>query len=209
MRFRLATSEAQSAFGDDRVFIEKFIEQPRHIEIQVLGDKHGNVIHLNERECSIQRRHQKVIEEAPSPFLDAATRQRNGHAGGGAGAQACGYDSAGTVEFIVDQRRNYLLPGDEHPAAGRALGHRVHPRRRSGRVDDPHRRRRGTDPAAGGRDPAAAGRWNRGFTPRIRTASSCRPPAVSSATANRWRATRSVSTAASTKAARSACSTTR
>ena len=106
--FRLATSEARSAFGDDRVFIEKFIEQPRHIEIQVLGDKHGNVIHLDERECSIQRRHQKVIEEAPSPFLDGATRREMGMRAV-ALANACGYDFAGTCEFIVDQRRNFYF----------------------------------------------------------------------------------------------------
>jgi len=106
--FRMATSEARSAFGDDRVFIEKFIVQPRHIEIQVLGDKHGNVIHLDERECSIQRRHQKVIEEAPSPFIDSATRREMGMRAVGL-AKACGYDSAGTVEFIVDQRRNFFF----------------------------------------------------------------------------------------------------
>ena len=106
--FRLATSEARSAFGDDRVFIEKFIVQPRHIEIQVLGDKHGNVVHLNERECSIQRRHQKVIEEAPSPFLDSATRQEMGSRAVEL-ARRCGYDSAGTCEFIVDQRRNFYF----------------------------------------------------------------------------------------------------
>ncbi len=106
--FRMATSEAKSAFGDDRVFIEKFIEDPRHIEIQILADKHGNVFHLNERECSIQRRHQKVIEEAPSPFLDAATRRDMG-ARAAALAKSAGYDSAGTVEFISDQRRNYYF----------------------------------------------------------------------------------------------------
>ena len=106
--YRLATSEAMSAFGDDRVFIEKFIEQPRHIEIQVLGDKHGNVIHLDERECSIQRRHQKVIEEAPSPFLDRRTRREMGMSAVTL-AKACGYDSAGTCEFIVDQRRNFFF----------------------------------------------------------------------------------------------------
>ena len=106
--FRLATSEARSAFGDDRVFIEKFIEQPRHIEIQVLGDVFGNIIHLDERECSIQRRHQKVIEEAPSPFLDNATRREMGMRAV-ALAKACGYDSAGTCEFIVDQRRNFFF----------------------------------------------------------------------------------------------------
>jgi propionyl-CoA carboxylase alpha chain len=106
--FRSATNEARTAFGDERVFVEKFIEQPRHIEIQVLGDKHGNVIHLGERECSIQRRHQKVIEEAPSPFLDAKTRAAMG-AQAVALAKAVNYDSAGTVEFIVDTKRNFYF----------------------------------------------------------------------------------------------------
>ncbi len=106
--FRSATSEARSSFGDERVFIEKFIEQPRHIEIQVLGDAHGNVIHLGERECSIQRRHQKVIEEAPSPFLDARTRAAMG-AQAVALAKAVDYRSAGTVEFIVDAKRNFYF----------------------------------------------------------------------------------------------------
>ncbi|HEX2117435.1 MAG TPA: biotin/lipoyl-containing protein, partial [Alphaproteobacteria bacterium] len=106
--FRSARSEAKSAFGDDRVFIEKFIEEPRHIEIQVLGDKHGNVIYLGERECSIQRRHQKVIEEAPSPFLDAKTRAAMG-AQAVALAKAVEYTSAGTVEFIVDSKRNFYF----------------------------------------------------------------------------------------------------
>jgi propionyl-CoA carboxylase alpha chain len=106
--FRSARNEAKSAFGDDRVFIEKFIEQPRHIEIQVLGDQHGNVIYLGERECSIQRRHQKVIEEAPSPFLDAKTRAAMGQQAV-ALAKAVDYASAGTVEFIVDTKRNFYF----------------------------------------------------------------------------------------------------
>ncbi|HVJ55455.1 MAG TPA: acetyl/propionyl/methylcrotonyl-CoA carboxylase subunit alpha [Aliidongia sp.] len=106
--FRSATSEARSSFGDDRVFIEKYIVEPRHIEIQVLGDSHGNVIFLGERECSIQRRHQKVIEEAPSPFLDEATRQAMG-AQAVALAKAVEYRSAGTVEFIVDRDRNFYF----------------------------------------------------------------------------------------------------
>jgi propionyl-CoA carboxylase alpha chain len=106
--FSASMAEAKSSFGDDRVFIEKFIENPRHIEIQVLGDKHGNVIHLCERECSIQRRNQKVIEEAPSPFLDEATRAAMG-AQAVALAKAVGYDSAGTVEFIVDPARNFYF----------------------------------------------------------------------------------------------------
>ena len=100
--FARARSEAKSSFGDERVFIEKFITDPRHIEIQVLGDKHGNVIHLGERECSIQRRNQKVIEEAPSPLLDATTRKKMGDQAV-ALAKAVGYDSAGTVEFVAGQ----------------------------------------------------------------------------------------------------------
>lgn len=106
--FERATSEARSSFGDERVFIEKFIEQPRHIEIQVLADSHGKAIYLNERECSIQRRHQKVIEEAPSPFLDAATRRAMGEQAV-ALARAVEYRSAGTVEFIVDRERNFYF----------------------------------------------------------------------------------------------------
>jgi propionyl-CoA carboxylase alpha chain len=103
-----ARSEARSSFGDDRVFIEKYVVEPRHIEIQVLGDRHGAVVHLGERECSIQRRHQKVIEEAPSPFLDEATRAAMG-AQAVALAKAVGYHSAGTVEFIVDRDRNFYF----------------------------------------------------------------------------------------------------
>jgi len=103
-----AVNEAKSSFGDDRVFIEKFVEQPRHIEIQVLGDKHGNVIYLGERECSIQRRHQKVLEEAPSPFLDEKTRKAMGEQAV-ALAKAVDYHSAGTVEFIVDADKNFYF----------------------------------------------------------------------------------------------------
>ncbi len=106
--FQLARSEAKSSFGDDRVFIEKFIENPRHIEIQVLGDKHGNIIYLGERECSIQRRNQKVIEEAPSPLLDAATRKAMGEQSV-ALARAVGYDSAGTVEFVAGQDKSFYF----------------------------------------------------------------------------------------------------
>jgi len=106
--FALARSEAKASFGDDRVFLEKFIENPRHVEIQVLGDKHGNVIHLGERECSIQRRNQKVVEEAPSPLLDARTRKAMGEQAV-ALAKAVGYDSAGTVEFVAGQDRSFFF----------------------------------------------------------------------------------------------------
>ncbi|MFA6265823.1 MAG: acetyl/propionyl/methylcrotonyl-CoA carboxylase subunit alpha [Pseudolabrys sp.] len=106
--FARSRSEAKSSFGDDRMFIEKFITDPRHIEIQLLGDKHGNVIYLHERECSIQRRNQKVIEEAPSPLLDAATRKKMGEQAV-ALAKAVGYDSAGTVEFVAGQDRSFFF----------------------------------------------------------------------------------------------------
>ncbi len=106
--FQSARSEAKSSFGDDRVFIEKFIVDPRHIEIQVLGDKHGNVIYLGERECSIQRRNQKVIEEAPSPLLDEKTRKAMGEQAV-ALAKAVNYDSAGTVEFVAGQDKSFYF----------------------------------------------------------------------------------------------------
>jgi propionyl-CoA carboxylase alpha chain len=125
--FARARSEAKSSFGDERVFIEKFIVDPRHIEIQVLGDKHGHVIHLGERECSIQRRNQKVIEETPSLLLDAATRAAMG-AQAVALAKAVGYDSAGTVEFVAAQdKRFYFLEMNtrlqvEHPVTELVTG---------------------------------------------------------------------------------------
>ncbi len=106
--FPAVRAEAKGAFGDDRIFIEKFIVNPRHIEIQVLGDKHGHVVHLFERECSIQRRNQKVIEEAPSPLLDPATRAAMG-AQAVALAQAVSYDSAGTVEFVAGQDKSFYF----------------------------------------------------------------------------------------------------
>ncbi|HSF64698.1 MAG TPA: biotin carboxylase N-terminal domain-containing protein, partial [Paracoccaceae bacterium] len=106
--FQSSRNEAAASFGDDRIFIEKFVTQPRHIEIQVLADKHGNCVYLHERECSIQRRNQKVIEEAPSPFLDEATRKAMGEQAC-ALARAVGYTSAGTVEFIVDGARNFYF----------------------------------------------------------------------------------------------------
>ena len=106
--FLSSKNEAAASFGDDRIFIEKFVTQPRHIEIQVLADSHGNCVYLHERECSIQRRNQKVIEEAPSPFLDEATRRAMGEQAC-ALAKSVGYTSAGTVEFIVDSARNFYF----------------------------------------------------------------------------------------------------
>jgi len=106
--FDAARSEAQRAFGDDEVYLEKYIAKPRHIEVQVLADEHGNCVYLGERECSIQRRHQKVIEEAPSPIVDADMRRRMGEVAVRV-AQAAGYTNAGTVEFLVDQKKNFYF----------------------------------------------------------------------------------------------------
>ena len=106
--FQTASSEALSAFGDGRVYIEKYVESPRHIEFQIIADQHGNVVHLGERECSIQRRHQKVIEESPSALLDEKMRRQMGEAAVEA-ARSCGYSNAGTIEFIVDKYRNFYF----------------------------------------------------------------------------------------------------
>ncbi len=125
--FAACQAEAKASFGDDRIFIEKFIDEPRHIEIQVLGDAHGNLVYLWERECSIQRRHQKVIEEAPSPFLDDATRRAMGEQAV-ALARAVHYQSAGTVEFVVGRdKRFYFLEMNtrlqvEHPVTEMITG---------------------------------------------------------------------------------------
>jgi len=105
---RAAASEAKTAFGDARVYIEKYLDQPRHIEIQIIADRHDNCVYLGERECSIQRRHQKVIEEAPSPIIDEAMRKQMGEAAVAA-ARACGYFNAGTVEFLVDKNRKFYF----------------------------------------------------------------------------------------------------
>jgi hypothetical protein len=157
------------------MFIEKFVTEPRHIEIQLIGDQHGNVLYLNERECSIQRRNQKVIEEAPSPFLDAKTRKAMGEQAV-ALAKAVGYTSAGTVEFIVDKRPELLFPRNEHPPAGRASGDRADHRARPRRADDPRRQWR---KAAAEQDHVqrTAGRSRAGSMPRIPIATSCRRPA--------------------------------
>ena len=106
--FETAQSEALRSFNDDEIYLEKFIENPRHIEIQVLGDEHGNVVYLGERECSVQRRHQKVIEEAPSAIVDEEMRRRMGAVAVQA-AKSAGYTNAGTVEFLADSKRNFYF----------------------------------------------------------------------------------------------------
>jgi acetyl-CoA carboxylase, biotin carboxylase subunit len=106
--FTMARTEAEAAFGHPGVYVEKFLQKPRHIEIQVLGDMHGTIIHLGERDCSIQRRHQKLIEESPSPIIDADLRERMGEAAI-RGAKSVGYRGAGTIEFLVDQERNFYF----------------------------------------------------------------------------------------------------
>ena len=138
--FRGATSEAGASFNDASVYIERFVERPRHVEIQVLGDRHGRIVSLGERECSLQRRHQKVVEEAPSPAVDADLRRRMGAAAVRAAA-AVNYVGAGTVEFLLDPRGEFLLPGDEHENPGRASGDRAGHRHRHRRRPTGHRGR--------------------------------------------------------------------
>lgn len=106
--FILARNEAEAAFGNPEVYIEKYIEEPHHVEIQVLGDQYGNVIHLGERDCSIQRRHQKLIEESPSPIVDEELREAMG-AAAIAGAKSVNYEGAGTIEFLVDNKKNFYF----------------------------------------------------------------------------------------------------
>ena len=147
-----ARREAASAFGDDTLLVERYVERGRHVEVQVLADSHGNVVHLFERDCSAQRRHQKVLEEAPAPGLSEAAR-RTLLDSAVALTREVGYENAGTVEFLVAGRegcRGGLLPRDEHPPPGRAPGHRA--RRRGGRRAAGPRR----PPAARGRRRAAA-----------------------------------------------------
>ena len=204
--FARARSEAKSSFGDDRVFVEKFIVNPRHIEIQVLGDKHGNVIHLGERECSIQRRNQKVIEEAPSPLLDEATRRKMGEQAV-ALAKAVGYDSAGTVEFVAGQDRSfYFLEMNtrlqvEHPVTELITGVDLV------EADDPQRGGRAVAPQPGRREADRLG----GREPGLRRGPDARLPAldrtaqraIARRPRGRMRASRCATIPACSKAARS------
>ena len=105
---QIASNEAEAAFGDSSVYLEKYIEEPRHIEVQVMADRHGNIIHLGERDCSLQRRHQKILEEAPSACLDEETRRKMGEAAVAA-ARSVGYQNVGTVEFLLDKNNNFYF----------------------------------------------------------------------------------------------------
>ena len=178
-----ARREALSAFGDDTILVERYVEHGRHVEVQVLADHHGNVVHLFERDCSAQRRHQKVIEEAPAPTISAAVRKVL-HDSSVALAKQVGYTNAGTVEFLV-VRRGGVLPGDEHPPPGRAPGHRggdrPGPRPAAAARSPPASRCR----SARTRSPAPGTPSRPGSTPRTRSTASSRRPASPSRCAGR------------------------
>ncbi len=134
-----ARSEAKAAFGDDALYIEKYLGQPRHIEVQVIADSHGNVAHLGERDCSLQRRHQKVLEEAPSPCAQRAAARGDRRASSRRAIKKLGYLGVGTVEFLYENGEFFFIEMNTR-LAGRASGHRADHRGRSGARTDPHRR---------------------------------------------------------------------
>ncbi len=148
---KTAQREAEAAFGVGDVYLEKYVENPRHIEVQVLGDHHGAVVHLGERECSIQRRHQKLLEEAPSVALTDRMRRKLGSTVVDA-ARAVQYTNAGTFEFLMDDKGKLLLPRGQYPSPGGTSGHRVPDRRGHRQGADPDCRRRAAVLQAGGRD---------------------------------------------------------
>ena len=173
---RAARSEAGSAFGDSAVYLERRIMQPRHIEVQLLGDHHGTVVPFVERECSLQRRHQKVIEESPSLAISTATRRAITSAAA-AVARSVELHQRRNDRVSPRSRRAVLLPRDEHAAAGRAPGHRNGDRRRPRRVADSHRARRATDARSRGAADRRAGTPSSAASmPRIPTTASCRRP---------------------------------
>ena len=193
--FERARSEAKSSFGDDRVFVEKFIVNPRHVEIQVLGDKHGEVIHLGERECSIQRRNQKVIEEAPSPLIDEQTRRRMGEQAV-ALAKAVQYDFAGTVEFVAGQDRSfYFLEMNtrlqvEHPVTELVTGVDLVEEMIRSAAGEKLRLKQADVKLKGGRSRAASTRRTRRAASCLRRGAGEVPPAGGRGEARRHRAQR-------------------
>ena len=163
--FESARREGEAYFADPTVFVERYLEDPRHVEVQVLADAHGNVIHLGERDCTIQRRHQKLVEETPSPAVDDELRARIGAIAVEA-ARAVGYRSAGTVEGLLTARRRVLLPGDEHAHPGRAHRHRARDRSRPRARAGADRRGRATLDRGRRTSSCAATRSSAGSTPR-------------------------------------------
>ena len=166
-------AETRKAFGDDRVFVESYIPVARHVEVQIMADRHGNVIHLGERECSVQRRYQKIIEETPSTAVDEELRRRMGELACRL-AQQAGYANAGTVEFILDPAAQLLLPGDEHAPAGRASRDRDGHRPGSRGAPAARLRRRAAAAPPGGRRLERLGRRSAYLRRRHRPAGSSR-----------------------------------
>ena len=204
--FEGAAREGEKFFSDATVYLERYLPDPRHVEVQVLADEHGNVVHLGERDCSIQRRHQKLIEESPAPLVDAELRERIGEIAVEA-ARAVDYHSAGTIEGLLPGRR-VLLPRDEHARAGRALRDRGHHRRRHRARADPDRGRRAARVRPGRRLAGTAMRSSAASTPRTRPRTS-RPRRARSPPTSSRRARACGSTPACSPARRSRRCTTR